>query len=133
MKKVFLSCLLALVPSAFAQNPAGVRILLGMTDQKSTSWDGSLTARGAEVTSLEPWRFESPDAISGNSWKASTHAARLFGGAVQFDLPSIPVVPNGVIAFFLTPGPTSSSQSLPRRATSACAWRISRMESPPAR
>jgi hypothetical protein len=77
----------------------GVRILLGMTDETSTAWDGSVTARGTEVQSVSGWRFERPDAISGNSWKASSRAPRLFINGLQFDLKGspLPVVANGVI------------------------------------
>src|SRR5207249_576251 len=64
--------------SAFAQAPIGVRILFGVTDQQSTKWDGSLTARNADVRSIEPWRFEPEDSISGTDWKISTHPVRLF-------------------------------------------------------
>src|SRR5580658_9349911 len=75
------------------------RILLGTTDEKATQWDGSVTARGAEVQTVEGWRFERPDAVSGTSWKASSRAPRLFINGLQFDLKGspLPVVPNGVI------------------------------------
>jgi hypothetical protein len=77
----------------------GVRILLGMTDEKPTPWDGSVTARGAEVQSVNGWRFERPDAVSGASWKASSRQPRLFINGLQFDLKDrpLPVVSNGVI------------------------------------
>jgi hypothetical protein len=74
-----------------------VRILLGVTDQESTRWDGSVAPRGVQVTGIEPWRFEPEDSVSGNSWKASSRQARLFGGAIQWELPKVPVVANGVI------------------------------------
>lgn len=76
-----------------------MRILLGMTDDKPTAWDGSVTAHGIEIQSLGGWRFERPDAISGTSWKASTRAPRLFINGLQFDLKGspVPVVPNGII------------------------------------
>src|ERR1043165_1579465 len=87
--------------SILAQTAAGpgVRILLGMTDDKPAQWDGSVTATGAEIQAVEGWRFERPDAVSGNSWKASSRQPRLFNNGGQFDLqPSqVPVVPNGVI------------------------------------
>ena len=77
----------------------GVRILLGMTDDKATQWDGSVTARGVEIQSVEGWRFERPDAVTGTSWKASSRQPRLFINGLQFDLKGepVPVVPNGVI------------------------------------
>src|SRR5438874_13204205 len=78
-------------------NGVGVRILLGLTDTDVTKWDGSVTARGAQITSVEPWRFEGQDAIQGNSWTASSHGIRLFGGGGQFGLQQAPHVANGVI------------------------------------
>ena len=86
-----------LLPAAVAQDPAGVRLLLGVNDQQPTRWDGSASGRGVQITSVEPWRFESEDSISGSSWKASSRPARLFGGAIQWELPRVPVVANGVI------------------------------------
>src|SRR5580704_281613 len=81
-----------------AQGP-GVRILLGLTDAKPVQWDGSVTARGAEIQSVDGWRFERPDGVSGASWKASSRQPRLFINGLQFDLKNgeVPVVPNGVI------------------------------------
>src|ERR1035438_10388467 len=77
----------------------GVRILLGVTDEKPTPWDGSVTARGADVQSINGWRFERPDGVSGHSWKASSRQPRLFINGLQFDLKGtpLPVVSNGVI------------------------------------
>lgn len=66
-----------------AQNKIGVRILLGLTDSETVRWDGSVTARGAKVTAVEPWRFERADSISGTSWKCVTRGPRLFGQAGQ--------------------------------------------------
>ena len=94
------SVALFLFSAAWAQNGAGtgVRILLGATDTESVRWNGSVTARGAQVTAVEPWRFEGQDAIlTGNSWRASTHAIRLFGNGGQFGLTRPPHVANGVI------------------------------------
>jgi len=78
---------------------AGIRILLGVTDSQATPWDGSVTARGARIQSVNGWRFERPDAVSGTSWKASSRQPRLFINGLQFDLQGhpLPVVPNGVI------------------------------------
>ena len=80
------------------------RILLGMTDQTSAAWDGSLTVSSGVVARIEPWRFDQGDRLEevpANSstarWKMSTHPARAFGG--QNAQPQ-PVVANGVIATF---------------------------------
>lgn len=75
--------LLYIAAALSAQNRIGVRILLGLTDRQSTRWDGSVRASSAKITSVEPWRFEAPDSISGTSWKCSTRGPRLFGQAGQ--------------------------------------------------
>jgi hypothetical protein len=77
-----------------AQNAVSVRVLLGVTDHAPARWDGSVEARGADVTALDPWRFEGADAIAGSSWKMTTHAIRLFGTAPP---EGRPVVANGII------------------------------------
>src|SRR5579862_5260589 len=89
--------LCATIAPAQAQNEVGIRILLGVTDEKTTKWDGSVTVRGAEVRAIEPWRFEPEDSINGSSWKIATHAARLFNNGSQMGLFSPVIVPNGVI------------------------------------
>ncbi|MEO7653612.1 MAG: hypothetical protein ABIZ80_24400, partial [Bryobacteraceae bacterium] len=95
MSKLFLIAL-AIVLSASAQGAIGVRLLLGLTDTASTKWDGSVAARGARIRSLEQWRFEAQDKISGNEWTLSTHAIRVFGGS----RPAAPqIVANGVIVW----------------------------------
>src|SRR5581483_5443175 len=76
---------------------AGVRLVLGVSDQEPTPWDGSVTASGARITKLEPWRFEKEDAlVNDSSWRARSRAIRLFGGSIR---PSTPVVGNGVIVW----------------------------------
>lgn len=87
--------LLILAFSARADAAIGVRVLFGVTDTSEVKWDGSATARGARITSIEPWRFDVGDAVvSDNSWQVSTHRIRLFGGG-QLVAPN--VVANGVI------------------------------------
>ncbi len=81
------------------QTPVSVRILLGLTDQESAPWDGSLQVRGGALSSIDPWRFDDTDSISGSTWHASTHPVRLFGGGTQFNgQPIREVVANGIIA-----------------------------------
>lgn len=83
--------------SAQPQTAVGVRLILGLTDTSEVKWDGSATARGARISSLEPWRFEGSDAIlEHGSWRASTHQIRLFGGG---RLAGPGFVPNGVIVW----------------------------------
>src|SRR5258707_10277970 len=94
------SCSLLLLTAAlsFAQSKTGVRILLGLTDRESTTWDGSVTARGGRITTVEPWRFDAQDALlTDNAWKCSTHPPRLFGGGQQQQL--IGVVANGIMVW----------------------------------
>ena len=81
------------------QTPVSVRILLGIGDHDSTSWNGSVQVHGGTLTSLEPWRFDNGDSISGSSWRVSTHPVRLFGGGIQFDGQQVvDMVANGIIA-----------------------------------
>src|SRR5258708_731435 len=97
MRSILLALSLTLCASAQTQSGVGVRILLGVTDQQSTKWDGSVTVRGADVRAIEPWRFEPEDSISGTSWKIATHAARLFNNGSQMGLIGPQIVPNGII------------------------------------
>lgn len=85
---------LTLVLGLYAQSAVSVRVLVGSTDRTPTRWDGSVEAQGADVTSLEPWRFEGADVITGTAWKISTHAIRLFGAAPAGGRP---VVANGIV------------------------------------
>ncbi|HZT34092.1 MAG TPA: hypothetical protein VFA33_29640 [Bryobacteraceae bacterium] len=82
-----------------AQETSAFRVLLGLTDQASQKWDGSVAVRGGKLVSLAPWRFEGEDRIEGARFRAVTHPIRLFGGGRQFTAQGIQqVVANGVIA-----------------------------------
>ncbi|HEY3840556.1 MAG TPA: hypothetical protein VGL72_28485, partial [Bryobacteraceae bacterium] len=82
---------LAIVPAFGA---VSVRLQLGVGDTKSTAWDGGITAGGARIKTVEPWRFEGTDTLlPDNRWQASTHQIRLFGQRG----PNRPFVPNGVV------------------------------------
>jgi hypothetical protein len=100
MKVVSLLIVVSVFPVIVAgQTPASVRIVLGLDDHEPTPWDGSIQIRGGSLSSLEPWRFEGADSISGSNWRASTHPVRLFGGGTQFNgQPVRNIVANGVIA-----------------------------------
>lgn len=75
----------------------GVRVLLGMTDSVSEPWDGSVSVGGAQLVSMEPWRFEPDDVLTGGaSWRASTHPMHYFLHDVTY-----PIVANG-ITFWLS-------------------------------
>ncbi len=84
--------------AAMAQGPASVRILLGISDKVATPWDGSVEVAGSGTATLEPWRFDGSDTISGTTWKASTHQVRLFSQGRQVNgTPILDVVANGVV------------------------------------
>ncbi|MBI3698809.1 MAG: hypothetical protein HY238_28720, partial [Acidobacteria bacterium] len=92
----FILLAVLLCGAAPAGAAVGVRILLGVGDTAATNWDGGVTARGARIVSVEPWRFDGDDTLlPGNRWKMSTHQVRLFGGAII--PPNRPLVANGVI------------------------------------
>ena len=57
MVKKFL-VFVAIFPCSIQAEDLGVRILLGLTDTVSKPWDGSVTAQGATVARIDPWRFE---------------------------------------------------------------------------
>src|SRR5579872_7629827 len=61
--------------STTIQSPASMSflVILGVGDQKPTTWDGSIAATGATISSLEGWRFNGADSIAAdNSWKIKT-------------------------------------------------------------
>lgn len=88
--------LFSLLAAGFqAQAAVGVRLILGVTDKQPVKWDGSVSARNARITSLEPWRFMQDDSISGTSWRVSTHPALLFGSRGRRPQ----VVANGVVVY----------------------------------
>ena len=65
-----------------ASAAVAVRVLLGVGDQEETNWSGGVTARRATITAVEPWRFDTGDALlPNNRWKITTHRIRVFGGA----------------------------------------------------
>jgi hypothetical protein len=84
----------------------GVRVLLGVTDETSVNWDGSVTAEGARVTRLDPWRFGKEDELqSDNSWKVSTRPVLSFLHLVFKLTP--PVGDNGVIVWLSEDNPNA--------------------------
>ncbi len=96
---------LGIAASAGAQTPVSVRILLGVNDTQSSRWDGSVEARGGRIVSMEPWRFDDGDAITGDSWRMATHPMRRFGGAAGQG--AAPVVANGVVVNLAADGAAS--------------------------
>ncbi|HEY2930921.1 MAG TPA: hypothetical protein VGK99_04180 [Acidobacteriota bacterium] len=66
-----------------AAGEASFRILLGLTDAESKSWDGSISVKDGKLERLEPWRFDDGDSLQNSSWKIATHRARAFGAQRQ--------------------------------------------------
>src|SRR6478752_2696581 len=65
-----------------ARAAVAVRVLLGVGDQEDTDWSGGVTARGATIAAVEPWRFDTGDAMQpGNRWKMKSRRIRAFGAA----------------------------------------------------
>ncbi len=92
-------------PPAPEDAESSFRILLGLTDEKSTPWDGSVSVTEGAVARIEPWRFDDGDRLEGNTWKLATHQARAFGAVAQR-----PVVANGVVATFRDLTPNSQAR-----------------------
>ena len=100
-----LTTLVFLAAPLLAQNAVGIRILMGIDGKVGDRWDGSATGDGARVTSVEPWRFDTDDEIlPNNSWKATLHRIRLFGGAQAQLQPAAPPIANGVLVFLDSSG-----------------------------
>lgn len=104
-KRMTLAALAAL--PLIAQDTVSVRVLFGLTDQQPDRWDGSVSARGATVKSVEGWRLDQADAVEGTSWKLSTRGPRLFQGAQQNRQAAMPVA-NGVLIHLVNATPNAS-------------------------
>jgi hypothetical protein len=65
------------VPAPISSQPAQTfLVILGVGETAETVWDGSITAAGATILSLQGWRFSGADSISGTtSWKMSAREA----------------------------------------------------------
>ncbi len=96
-KLFFLPLLLAAHIPAVAQNLTTVRILLGAGDTAINRWDGTIQLSSGSIQSIDPWRFEGSDGISGNVWHCSTHLVRLFSGTSPIASPGNNVVANGIV------------------------------------
>ena len=116
--------LLLSVFTLLAPGATGVRILLGIGDQSETSWDGEVSATGATIAAVEPWRFDRDDAmLPGHAWKMSTHLARRFGAAVALvGQGPAPLVANGILA--LLDRETDSAEIRVRTAQGAFTFRL---------
>ena len=76
---LILTIFLAVGGRATAQVPMTFRVLCGVTDATPTRWDGSLKVKNAGTYTIEGWRFEADDSVSGNHFHFSTRAERRFG------------------------------------------------------
>ena len=76
---LILTIFLAVGGRATAQVPMTFRVLCGVTDATPTRWDGSLKVKNAGSYTIEGWRFEADDSVSGNHFHFSTRAERRFG------------------------------------------------------
>ncbi len=106
--RVWLGVILAFVFCVVLPGSAqiGVRVLLGVTDDASVSWDGSVSADGARITRLDPWRFGKEDEINpDNSWKISTRPVLSFFHLIARQTP--PVADNGVIVWLSEDNPNA--------------------------
>ncbi|MFN7935737.1 MAG: DUF3604 domain-containing protein [Bryobacteraceae bacterium] len=91
-----LALLLTLPLMPLGAEDFGIRLVLGMTDTRSTNWDGSLSVGGGgRVVSMEGWRFaENDQIVSNETWKCSSRIMRVRGANAA----NAPMVGNGVVA-----------------------------------
>ncbi len=71
---------LALVQLALVSyaDDAGLRVRLGLNDNRPTEWNGKVEVSPGRVTHISGWRFNKDDAINGTEgWTASTHPLAL--------------------------------------------------------
>jgi len=89
--------LLVLIASVLAAQAAvGVRVLMGVGESAQARWDGNVTASGATIVGVEPWRFDRGDVmLPGNAWRMGTHPVRRFAGGAPPG--AAPVGANGVL------------------------------------
>ena len=74
-------------------------VILGVGDKVDTNWDGSITATGATILSLNGWRFNSADSITGtSSWKLAARTSPPAPSATTG-----PMQENGVIVTVAAP------------------------------
>ena len=100
---ILLASLLLFVASS-AKAQVSVRVLFGLTDAEPVRWDGTITAQGGKIDSIEPWRFEGTDAIVGSTWHLNTHPIRLFNAGTQVSARGVSnVVANGLIVNLASP------------------------------
>jgi hypothetical protein len=88
--------LVLLLGVSAAAEPFGVRIILGLTDQETATWNGSASIDRGRIGLVEGWRFEGEDGVNGSSWRAQTHPIRLFGAQAK---QGPAVVANGVVVW----------------------------------
>src|SRR5260370_35042300 len=76
MNRVFV---LLLAFAVLAPGAVGVRILLVVGSETETSWDGEVTATGATIAAVEPWRFDKGHrTLPGNACQQIRHQSSEF-------------------------------------------------------
>jgi len=59
------SMLLPLCAAAPLWPAVGVRVLMGVGDPAGLRWDGEVSAAGAKIAAIDPWRFDRGDRLTG--------------------------------------------------------------------
>lgn len=73
----------------------GVLIRFGHTDRRPMNWDGSISLSSGKIASIEGWRFDEADCVTGeSSWKADTRHRQ------EMDQAEDHMADNGVIVQF---------------------------------
>ena len=75
--KIFLAWSLLLASLFCADTACGedaaFRVRFGFRDKEPSKWDGSAAVSGGKLVSVEGWRFERTDTMTGpDSWKATS-------------------------------------------------------------
>ena len=87
------------IPSAVQAEEHTFRIRFGLTDTEPTSWNGSVSVAGGEVSGLRSWRPRSADELGTSSWSLAT------APGVQFRFRNWePEPPTPVPAYLKIPG-----------------------------
>ena len=73
---------------AAAKRKIGFAILLGVGDTRPTWWSGSVTGRGARVTSLDLRRRIPEDQLDGDGWKLRSRRVNLANSRSRRPLPA---------------------------------------------
>src|SRR5579862_5986374 len=99
-KRLFLPAVLPLAAPISSPLTQTYLVILGVGGKQNVTWNGSITATGGTIVSLEGWRFTNADSISGtSSWKLGARATAGPPGAAGASLQQ----ENGVIVTIANP------------------------------